>query len=728
MAGQLLPDVINRMLDNSGNPVSGGTATFYLTGTLDVTPIYSNAALSVVLANPISTNSGGLFVSGVTPTAIYFDPTVTYRAIYKDANGNVIRDIDPVNIGIEASSISFLQAGSGATIQTLQAKLRQYVSANDYFGVDPTGVADSTAGLKAAFDYVLPLGKGIELQGTYLVSGPISSTSTMSGGGMHIRCIGNVNINVSSGATAFRNLLYCMSSVPNSASITGGPLTIDMNNLGAEGIYIRHSSSTTGGVVEFTAPVTVLNCKQNDATEVNANSAIAIIGDYSVVTLNSPSVVNLTRTNTTGGACRGIFVSGFSGVVTLIAPYVEGVLTGNGSSGIDADGIALFGKNNASTSNVGGRAVVIAPLLVDNQGRSLKSQCPDVTVISPKVRRKMVVTIGSTSDFDFQRGNGIIIDPDFEYRLNSSTSPLSTGFHPITFQQNMTDGPMVSIVTNATIRTEVAMYGYVSTVHSGNETSSIEVNGLRVVPVGTFATAAFTRGLLEFNAAEVGVKTKKTTLSVRNVGGQMGGKGITFTGFDSANAAMVASIAANLSVEVDNYKNTLATSDFVFRSTAGSEILSVERFNFRACYGIKSFLPGAWVFTFASLVPGCEFGVDLATVVATNPPPWPTSGYAEIRAGIDNIGAGFRFAEVTIASATATCTKFTTGDGGTTWANGGPPTRTTAQIQDITNSINTSGKFTGARVWDSTTGLTMRANGATAGSTWFGAGSTLTPV
>lgn len=53
---------------------------------------------------------------------------------------------------ILSSMVSFVQAGIGTITRTAQDKLRENVSVNDFAGVDPTGVADSTAGIQAALN------------------------------------------------------------------------------------------------------------------------------------------------------------------------------------------------------------------------------------------------------------------------------------------------------------------------------------------------------------------------------------------------------------------------------------------------------------------------------------------------------------------------------------------------------------------------------------------------
>lgn len=57
-------------------------------------------------------------------------------------------------------------------------------------------------------------------------------------------------------------------------------------------------------------------------------------------------------------------------------------------------------------------------------------------------------------------------------------------------------------------------------------------------------------------------------------------------------------------------------------------------------------------------------------------------------------------------------------------------TATAAALGDLTNAINTTGKFAGKQVWDSTNNVPLWAKGATAGAVWIdGAGTTvITPA
>jgi hypothetical protein len=211
---QLLPDVVFRLLDSSANPISGGTATFYLSGTSTLTPIYSSSALVTALPNPISTNSGGLFINGSNAvTAIYLSPAISYRAVFKDAVGNVVRDIDPVvsAVGIsydtvaellastvpaqgegviwKAGGFTYVEAASGATDQhlTTAGGVKLYVlpdSAN-VFALEAFGVttASSSAAVATAIETALgalSTGQSLVQIGSLYTTDAVSVTMTVS--------------------------------------------------------------------------------------------------------------------------------------------------------------------------------------------------------------------------------------------------------------------------------------------------------------------------------------------------------------------------------------------------------------------------------------------------------------------------------------------------------------------------------------------------------------------
>jgi hypothetical protein len=69
-----------------------------------------------------------------------------------------------------ASLMGFVQSETGAVKRTVQQKLRDFMSANDFPGVDPTGATDSTAALGAFIAAAKTRYRGIEFSGIYKVN------------------------------------------------------------------------------------------------------------------------------------------------------------------------------------------------------------------------------------------------------------------------------------------------------------------------------------------------------------------------------------------------------------------------------------------------------------------------------------------------------------------------------------------------------------------------------
>lgn len=105
MPGTLIPDLFRRVIDASGLAVPGAIATFYLSGTTTLTNIYTSAAMSVALANPLQADSGGLF------SEIFLDPAVTYRRVLTLADGTPLLDDDPIN-GAETTAAALAYSTS----------------------------------------------------------------------------------------------------------------------------------------------------------------------------------------------------------------------------------------------------------------------------------------------------------------------------------------------------------------------------------------------------------------------------------------------------------------------------------------------------------------------------------------------------------------------------------------------------------------------------------------
>ncbi len=109
MAAQLFLLPFRPAINTSSLVIPGAQLTFYSTGTLIKSPVYTDATMSTALPNPVVANSAGAWPN------IYFNTNNIYRVILSDTNGAVLKDVDPYL----PSSIDSLSADIVSAIQGL---------------------------------------------------------------------------------------------------------------------------------------------------------------------------------------------------------------------------------------------------------------------------------------------------------------------------------------------------------------------------------------------------------------------------------------------------------------------------------------------------------------------------------------------------------------------------------------------------------------------------------
>jgi len=705
-----------QLFDNNGNPLAGGKIYTYIAGTTTPATTYTTPIGSVANSNPIIANSAGRLtneiwfpVSGAykfvlknaddvllatydniptiaQPPVVNDASSVYYEPGYEVTAGNFtigttylitfIGTTDFVAIGAAANltGIHFTATGIGSGTgkaeysRTVQSKLRESISPKD-FGAVGDGVTDDTDTLRTTFDYAIPNSIPVQLEGNYLISGPIQPYATTTGN-LYIVVNGKVTITVDAAATGFSDVLYFQTAAYNSASISGGILEIDGANKAGRGITIRHDDAGTGGEVSISAQLKLKNFKETDAAATRENQALSVYGLYNKVVIEQPYVNSVQRTNVTAGACEGISVGNCAGDIEINQPYVQDVLVPDitNPSSTDADGIAVFGKTAVGTYNTKiGKAVINQPYFVNCQGRSFKGQIESAIINNPRVKRTGdIVTIAQGNDFDFQLSQiAVLNNPTFEYYDVGGTSPLGSSFNPVVFQQTLDDRTMSAKCFNGTVISTVLIPRFCLVVtQSTARESEAYIDNVTFVPYGSISTTLIDRAIIEVNMAHVIAKSYRTKLSVNNVSGPLYCYGIGYTSYVSG------SLATKLNVEITNCKNTLSTTSrrIPIGQLSGGTVIDPQTFNVQNNYGFRNaFLTTGFTFDFAKLIPGCSFVVDIATVSATNPPGWGASGYALIEALQDWTAYPYSCVRVTKDAANAANTVFYTNDGGTTW-------------------------------------------------------------
>lgn len=147
--------------DANGNPASGYTISSYIWDTSTPTPMYTSSA-GAGSATSFTLNSlGEPQTAGGTACDIFLDTSVTYKIIIRDAGGvQVGPTIGPVKPSDgTASTITFLQSGTGAVERDANSKMREIVSVDDYYNVSTDG-ADYGNAVRRAIAYIDGLGGG----------------------------------------------------------------------------------------------------------------------------------------------------------------------------------------------------------------------------------------------------------------------------------------------------------------------------------------------------------------------------------------------------------------------------------------------------------------------------------------------------------------------------------------------------------------------------------------
>ena len=161
-------------LDNNGKTVPGGKICTYQTGGFsNPQATYTSAAGNVQNSNPIILDSAGR-------ANVWFGNGLTYRVVFQQPGNNfcpgtgaTIWTQDGISNAAAlalstfittlagptgSANVGFLQSGSGAVAETVQAKLQQVVSVMD-FGAKCDGTTDDSAAVQAAINSVGANGK-----------------------------------------------------------------------------------------------------------------------------------------------------------------------------------------------------------------------------------------------------------------------------------------------------------------------------------------------------------------------------------------------------------------------------------------------------------------------------------------------------------------------------------------------------------------------------------------
>lgn len=127
------------------------------------------------------------YVPSTNTIQVFVDGLLKLPTSYTETSANIITFIAGLTLGskvefvvfgrsigaVDAVNASYLPAGTGAVATTVADDLNEFLHANNFTGVDPTGAADSLTGLQAAIDAGVLAGKRVIGRGNYKISGKL---------------------------------------------------------------------------------------------------------------------------------------------------------------------------------------------------------------------------------------------------------------------------------------------------------------------------------------------------------------------------------------------------------------------------------------------------------------------------------------------------------------------------------------------------------------------------
>ena len=169
----LTPSPFMQFFTAGGIPLVGGKLYTYAAGTTTLLATYTDATGTQFNSNPVILDSRG-------EAAVWLD-TAAYKFKLTDSTDVEIWTADNIEGSVGAadlaastgsSLVGYIAAGSGAVATTVQTKLRESVSVQD-FGADPTGGVDATAAINAALAASKCVSFG-DAGDTYTISGTLT--------------------------------------------------------------------------------------------------------------------------------------------------------------------------------------------------------------------------------------------------------------------------------------------------------------------------------------------------------------------------------------------------------------------------------------------------------------------------------------------------------------------------------------------------------------------------
>jgi len=482
--------------------------------------------------------------------------------------------------------------------------------------------ATTGAMLQAANDFAHLTHRPLVLSGTYTADTAVATAASIAQGGFAIEYEGDVVVNYTGTAVEYFWGFFSTAHAVYSVGMSGGTLTIN-GNLSIQrafGISAASGSTTIGG--ECHVRGLRVNGVFAPAGSNGVAYAVDISGPFGAYTLDDIIVSDVSRHASLDatGDCKALRVTQARVPVRLRNSKFSLVL----NPLQDADAVYIAGPIEGGLP-VAPLAVILDCEFYGISVRSVKTQTRHTIIRRTSFNHGGLTTTTNSSDVGAQYGSLDIAD----CTLLVDAAPGSS-YIPFATYGIYNDATKKSCLRRVKVTTGYILPRLLYNFGGANAPDhEILVEDCEVVGTDAFTTSVFSRCAVEFSLADVKASSKKLTIRCRRNTFQSSSALVGYVGGDGTD------VSAKLGIHLERNKNPLAltSNSKLLSALSGTALTKLTDYTFGPNEGYIQHFP-VWDANLATIKPGNDFTLDIATSVVTNGPAnLPATGIARVLIG-----------------------------------------------------------------------------------------------